>query len=212
MSKPLKTPTKNLRPKKILNDEVLLDKNKVIVSKSDAKGVITYVNNEFIHASGYSRVELIGEPHSLLRHPDMPKIIFKHLWNALKKRENYHLITKNLRKDGAFYWIITDFSIDIDETTNKIKGYTGRRKYVPKKIIEKIEPFYKDLLDIEKLRGEQAGESYFESFLKEEVGKPYNEYIIDLFEKETQLKQKTERQKSIQRRLSWFFLTEYENE
>ncbi|WBX71030.1 PAS domain-containing protein [Tenacibaculum retecalamus] len=193
----MKTP-----PTKIINEEVKWDKTQTIVSKTDIHGTIIYANSAFTEACEYSAIELIGEPHNIIRHPDMPKAAFKALWDALKKGENYHAIVKNLTRTGRYYWVITDFTIDKDEN-GKVTGYTGRRKSIPKSIIEKIEPLYKTLLDIENLKGEKASELYFEGYLNEEIGKSYDEFVLDLFVEES-LNQKKEGS-AFKKGLNWFF-------
>ena len=79
-----------------VNKEVAWDKTKTIMSKTDAKGVIEYVNQVFMDVCGYSEAELIGKPHNVIRHPDMPKTIFKILWDNIQKGINFHAIVKNL--------------------------------------------------------------------------------------------------------------------
>ncbi|MDC1162184.1 PAS domain-containing protein [Tenacibaculum sp.] len=198
--------------KSIINEEIKWDKTKTIVSKTDIHGTILYTNDVFTQVSEYNPIELIGEPHNIIRHPDMPKVAFKALWNSLKKGENFHAIVKNLTRSGRYYWVITDFSIDKDEDGN-ITGYTGRRKAVPSGVIKKIEPLYKTLLDIEQQKGEKISELYFNAYLKEEIGKDYNNFVIDLFDnevsKEATNKQQKEKSK-LKKSLNWFFLGEYE--
>lgn len=183
-----------MTPETIIDEEVKWDKTKTIVSKTDKFGTILYANDVFSSTCEYSKIELIGEPHSIIRHPDMPKVAFKLLWDNLKKGLNFHAIVKNLTKTGRYYWVITDFTIDKDEK-GEIVGYTARRKSVPKGVIEKVAPLYKTLLEIEKLKGEKASELYFQAFLEEEVGKNYNDFVVDLFEEES-LKQKKDKKTS----------------
>jgi len=199
--------------KQVINEEVKWDKTQTIVSKTDTYGTILYANKAFTEACEYNALELIGEPHNIIRHPDMPKVAFKALWDALKKGKNYHAIVKNLTKTGKYYWVITDFTIDKNEE-GKTTGYTGRRKAVPKSVIDKIEPLYKTLLDIENLKGEKISELYFEGFLKEEVGKNYDEFVVDLFKEEAQKKeQKTQQndegESKIKKGLNWFFFGDF---
>ncbi len=78
---------------------------KLIVSTTTPDGVITHVNQSFIEMSGYSELELIGIPHSILRHPDMPPAAFQDLWDTVKKGEKWQGFVKNLRKDGGYYWV-----------------------------------------------------------------------------------------------------------
>ena len=109
-----------------VNKEVAWDKTKTIMSKTDAKGTIEYVNQVFIDVCGYSEGELIGKPHNVIRHPDMPKTIFKILWDNIQKGINFHAIVKNMAKSGEYYWVITDFDI-IRDPSGQIINYMGRR-------------------------------------------------------------------------------------
>ena len=74
--------------------EVDWNKNKVLLSKTDKNGTILYANEDFIDVSGYDEFELVGQPHNIIRHPDMPKVIFKFLWDSIKSSENIHVIIK----------------------------------------------------------------------------------------------------------------------
>ncbi len=110
----------------------------LIVSRTDTEGIITHVNQSFVYMSGYSREELIGKPHSILRHPDMPAAAFKDLWDKIKAGEKWHGYVKNLRKDGGYYWVYATVIPNIREGV--IKGYTSvRRKPSRQRIDECIE-------------------------------------------------------------------------
>jgi PAS domain S-box-containing protein len=159
--------------------EVDWNKTKVLLSKTDTKGTILYANEAFIDVSGYDEFELIGQPHNVIRHPDMPKVIFKFLWDSIKANQNIHAIIKNMSKTGRYYWVITDFKI-ISDTDGEIVGYFGTRKSVPEDVIIKfIEPLYKKLLHIEEASGIHASEEYLVGFL-EERNKSYMEYVDHL--------------------------------
>ncbi|MEO6177200.1 MAG: PAS domain-containing protein [Flavobacterium circumlabens] len=159
--------------------EVDWNKTKVLLSKTDTKGTILYANEAFIDVSGYDEFELIGQPHNVIRHPDMPKVIFKFLWDSIKSSQNIHAIIKNMSKTGRYYWVITDFKI-ISDSDGEIVGYFGTRKSVPEEIIVKfIEPLYKKLIHIEEASGVHASEEYLIGFL-EERKKTYMEYVDHL--------------------------------
>ncbi|MWB94136.1 PAS domain-containing protein [Flavobacterium sp. GA093] len=159
--------------------EVDWNKSKVLLSKTDTKGTILYANEAFIDVSGYDEFELIGQPHNIIRHPDMPKVIFKFLWDSIKANKNIHAIIKNMSKTGRYYWVITDFKI-IADSDGEIAGFFGTRKSVPEEIITKfIEPLYKKLLHIEEASGLRASEEYLIGFL-EERNKTYMEYVDHL--------------------------------
>lgn len=108
---------------------------RLIVSRTDPEGIITHVNQSFIDMSGYSREELLGAPHYILRHPDMPPVAFKGLWDTLANGEKWQGYVKNLRKDGGFYWVKATVIPNI--RNNKVVGYTSvRRKPSRQKIAE----------------------------------------------------------------------------
>ena len=108
---------------------------RLIVSRTDPAGIITHVNQSFVDMSGYSREELLGAPHYILRHPDMPPVAFKGLWDTLAKGEKWQGYVKNLRKDGGFYWVKATVIANI--RNNKVVGYTSvRRKPSRQKIAE----------------------------------------------------------------------------
>lgn len=161
------------------NNEIKLDSKRYIVSKTDAKGIIEYGNDYFVEISGYSDVEIIGEPHSILRHPDMPKIVFKMMWERISTANNIMAVVKNLSKDGSYYWVVTEFEPKVDSITNEVISHTAFRKAAPQKAIETMEPIYKKLLEIEKDAGVDASEKYLRGFL-EDKHKTYDQFIDEV--------------------------------
>jgi len=85
--------------------ETEVPENELIISRTDLKGVITYVNETFAQISGYTPDELIGKPHNIVRHPDMPKSVYADLWKSIKEDESWSGYVKNLRKDKGYYWV-----------------------------------------------------------------------------------------------------------
>ncbi len=90
--------------------ETEVPEHELIISRTDLSGIITYANETFAAISGYEVDELIGKPHNVVRHPDMPKSIFKDLWETLKRGESWQGIVKNRRKDNGYYWVHADVS------------------------------------------------------------------------------------------------------
>ena len=90
--------------------ETIVPKEELIVSRTDLKGNITYANETFAFISGYTVDELIGKPHNIVRHPDMPKSIFKELWKDLDIKGSWSGVVKNKRKDEGFYWVYAEVS------------------------------------------------------------------------------------------------------
>lgn len=87
------------------SDEWLFSDDIYILSETDDKGIILYANNVFCEIAAYKIEELIGEPHNIVRHPDMPRIAFQGLWDDIQSKGFWSGIVKNRRKDGAFYWV-----------------------------------------------------------------------------------------------------------
>ena len=133
-----------------VNIEIKLDPKRYIVSKTDKFGVITYANQYFAKICGYDIDELIGLPHNIIRHPDMPKVIFKLMWERIQSNKNIVAVIKNLAKDGKYYWVITDFETKLDPNTKLPIQYTAYRKAAPKEAVDKISVLYEELLEEEK--------------------------------------------------------------
>ena len=158
------------------NNEIKLSDKRYIVSKTDAKGVITYTNDYFVEICGYSEKELLGQPHNIVRHPDMPKVAFKLMWERIKQGKNFIAVVKNLAKNGSCYWVVTDFEPKIDPITNEIISHTAFRKAAPQKAIDTMAPIYATLLKIEQEDGVEASENFLRNFL-EENKTTYDEFI-----------------------------------
>ena len=150
-----------------LDIEIPLDPKRYIVSETDANGKITYCNDYFKEISGYSDEELIGTPHNIVRHPDMPRVVFKLLWETISTGTNINAVVKNLAKDGRFYWIFTEFEMRKDTDTGEIIGYHASRKSISKHVIEVIAGLYKELLEVEQKDGIEASEKHLYVLLKE---------------------------------------------
>ncbi len=90
--------------------ETEVPEDEVIISRTDLRGVITYVNDTFAKISGYTGEELIGRPHNILRHPDMPKSVYKELWDTIKAEKSWSGYVKNMRKDRGYYWVYAEVS------------------------------------------------------------------------------------------------------
>lgn len=123
-------------------------KGRLIVSRTDVNGIITHANNAFIEISGYSHEELIGQPHYILRHPDMPKAAYKDLWETLSAGKKWHGYVKNLCKDGTFYWVYATAIPNIRD--GKVVGYASVRREPSRKKINEMAAIYKEMLAKEK--------------------------------------------------------------
>jgi len=150
-----------------------------IVSKTDLKGRITYGNDMFIDMSGYSESELLGAPHNILRHSDMPKIIFKLLWDRVQSKEEIFAFVKNRCKNDDYYWVFTNVTASLDKNGNIVGYYSVRRKPNPE-AIQTIVPIYKKLLDVEHSSGMEASLKELESILNNNNKVTYDEFITTI--------------------------------
>ncbi len=128
--------------------EVAFPQGRLIVSRTDLAGIITHANDAFVEMSAYTHEELIGAPHHILRHPDMPKLAFKGLWDDIASGKKWHGYVKNLRKDGAYYWVYATAVPNI--RNGVIVGYTSVRRKPSRTRINELVPVYRQWLDAEK--------------------------------------------------------------
>lgn len=110
----------------VRDEEVPYPDGKLIVSRTDLRGCITHCNQSFVEMSGYTEQELIGQPHHILRHPDMPAAAFKNLWDTVTQGSKWHGYVKNLRRDGCYYWVYATVIPNIRQ--GSIVGYTSVRR------------------------------------------------------------------------------------
>jgi PAS domain S-box-containing protein len=163
--------------------ERMLAEDDFIVSKTDPKGIITYGNRIFISISGYAEEELLGSPHNILRHPDMPRTVFKLLWDTLQARQEINAYVKNLAKDGSFYWVFANITPSLDRRGEVIGYYSVRRKPRPE-AVKTVAALYRTMLDAERKAGDgQAGMKASLAILNrtlEEKGMGYDEFVLGL--------------------------------
>ncbi len=133
----------------VVDREVPYPEGKLIVSRTDLKGVITHANQAFVDMSGYSFEELIGVNHAILRHPDMPAAAFADLWETIQAGKKWHGYVKNLRKDGAFYWVKATVIPNV--RNGKLVGYTSVRRKPSTTRINAAASLYAEMLAKEKV-------------------------------------------------------------
>jgi PAS domain S-box-containing protein len=131
-----------------INHEVTLSDNEFIVSRTDLKGLVTYVNRTFMSISGYPESYLLGKQHNLIRHPDMPRGVFKLLWNTLQQKKEFFAYVKNLCIEGSYYWVFAHITPDYD-LTGQVRGYYSVNRKPSPYAISAITPIYQKMLEIE---------------------------------------------------------------
>jgi PAS domain S-box-containing protein len=169
-------------PKEILDEEEIMADDDHIISKTDLKGFITYCNDSFVKFAEWDHKDLIGANHNLIRHPDMPKIAFKIMWDLIQHKKEFFGFVKNLSKTGKYYWTLAYVTVDVDENVNII-GYTSFRKKPTRKAIEIMSFIYKSLVDAEKTGGMAASYKVLKETLEandSNIIEKYNELVFSL--------------------------------
>ncbi|MDT8338402.1 MAG: PAS domain-containing protein [Sulfurimonas sp.] len=152
--------------------------NDFIVSKTDLKGKITYCNKIFMEMAEYKEEELLGKPHSIIRHPDMPKAVFKFLWDTIPTKQEVFAFVLNRTKNDNHYWVFTNVTASVDKNGKIIGYYSVRRKPNPE-ALKVIIPLYKEMIRVEKSEGVEASFKVLTDILQEK-GVGYDELIISL--------------------------------
>lgn len=166
------------------DNEVFFREDELIVSKTDLKGRLTYVNQLFCKIADYEESELLGKPHSLIRHPDMPRAVFKLLWDTIIEGREIFAYVKNMTKNGSYYWVLAHVTPSYDRDKNII-GYHSNRRVPNRDVVRNtIVPLYAAVSQEERRHrnGQQALAAGFDSlsnFLKSRNAS-YDELIFSL--------------------------------
>lgn len=169
----------DIRPTK---SEKVMRENDFIVSKTDLKGRITYGNRIFMEFSGYSEKELMGVQHNIIRHPDMPRGVFKFLWDTIGQGNECCAFVKNLAKDGSFYWVFANVTPDYDRN-GQCNGYFSVRRKPSKAGIDVMTDVYQAMLKEEEKAGPRDAMSASLNWLVgvlTQKGVSYEELVLSL--------------------------------
>ena len=118
--------------------------NEIIVSKTDTKGRITYANDVFLRVAGYREKDILGQPHSIIRHPDMPRCVFALLWDTISKGREIFTYVINRSANGDHYWVLANVTPTFGPNGN-IVGYHSNRRVPRREAVEQVIPLYADL-------------------------------------------------------------------
>jgi len=160
------------------NNEIKMKDNDFIVSKTDARGVITYCNEIFMEMANYDEKELVGKNHNIIRHPDMPRVAFKLAWDLISSGKEFFGFVKNMAKTGDYYWVFANITPDYD-SSGKIIGYTSVRRKPSQSAINTVIPIYQKMCELEKTGGMEASGKFLFDFL-DENNVTYDELILSL--------------------------------
>ena len=162
------------------DQERTFSEDRILVSKTNPKGIITYCNSDFIAISGYKESELLGQPHNIVRHPNMPRVIFMMVWETLNSNREFNGYIKNLARDGSYYWVFANITPSMSPT-NELLGYNSVLRKPNSDKLNYIKNLYFDLLEIESDSKDPLVESRYklDSILNgREMG--YDEFILSI--------------------------------
>lgn len=163
--------------------EVFFREEDVIVSKTDVKGRITYANDVFLRVAGFTEAEVLGQPHSIVRHPDMPRCVFKFLWDTIGTKNECFAYVKNMAKNGDYYWVFAHVTPSFNDR-GEVIGYHSNRRVPDREALNKIEPIYAALLEKENsVSNAKEGMNASFQMLVETIqgtGMNYEEFIFTL--------------------------------
>lgn len=180
MSERGKTMASHIEPSGV---ERFFDEGEIIVSKTNTNGIITYTNDVFVRVSGYREDELVGAPHSLIRHPDMPRSVFRLLWDVIEKRDEIFAYVVNMARNGDHYWVLAHVTPSY-AADGRVVGYHSNRRVPSRRAVDAIRPVYAALLAEErkherKVDGIAAATAVLTSTLRS-LGQSYEEFVWGL--------------------------------
>ena len=128
--------------------EIRLDEDDLIVSKTDPKGRITYANRRFMEIAGYSEPELLGQPHNIIRHPDMPRGVFRFMWQTLQSGDEFFGYVKNRTATGGYYWVFANVTPDFTSQA-ELAGYFSVRRRPNRSALQRVSEWYRQMRELE---------------------------------------------------------------
>lgn len=158
--------------------------DEIIVSKTDLKGILTYTNHVFCEISDYTERDLVGQSHNIIRHPDMPRSIFKLLWDMIQAGQECFAYVVNMARNGDHYWVFAHVTPTFDEQ-GRVLGYHSNRRVPDQGAVDRVQALYHALLAEEQKyggdwrSGMQASGALLEKTLKES-GMEYPEFVFSL--------------------------------
>lgn len=163
-----------------INEEITFGEDEIIVSKTDLKGKLIYANDIFCRVAEMSTEDVIGQPHSIIRHPDMPRAIFKLLWDTIKEGNEIFAYVKNMSKTGKFYWVLAHVTPSINGY-GQVTGYHSNRRKPDRHEVETISRIYQTLIAEENKHansksGMEASYALLVNML-EDQNKTYSEFV-----------------------------------
>jgi len=168
--------------------EKIIEPDITLVCKLDKEGKIKFINKSYTDVTGFTEKDLVGESHEIIQHPKMPQVILNRAWKYINNGEHYFLASKNITKNGEYFWTIADITSKIHE--NKSTAIYIRRKYLPSNVKQELSKLYDILFGIENSgNGIEIAEKYLKGWLEDRKFDDLESYIISQFNGEKKLKE-----------------------
>lgn len=162
--------------------EIQLAPDELIITKTDTRGLITYANRTFMRIAGFPEHQLLGQPHNLIRHPDMPRGVYRLMWKTLQAGQEFFGIVKNFTASGDHYWVFANITPDYSASGNVV-GYYSVRRQPSRNTINTIIPLYQQMRDIEQRSGKANAPDEAMNWLLSQMSAqqiPYEEFVLSL--------------------------------
>ena len=164
-------------------NEVRLESGEMIVTKTDLTGRITYANRTFMRISNFAEQDLLGVQHNIVRHPDMPRGVYRFMWETLKNEQEFFGLVKNMTSDGDFYWVFANVTPDLDGK-GQAMGYFSVRRPPPPDAVRAVIPLYEAMLRVEREVGPASAPEASLALLKRTVADQnttYDKFVLGLY-------------------------------
>lgn len=171
---------KNITP---TQQEVRLGDGEMIVSKTDLTGRITYANRTFMRISNFAERDLLGVQHNIVRHPDMPRGVYRFMWETLKSGQEFFGLVKNMTSEGHYYWVFANVTPDLDASGRAV-GYFSVRRPPPPDAVRAAIPVYEAMLRLEREVGPASAPDASMAMLKKtiaDMNTTYDRFVLDLY-------------------------------
>ena len=157
--------------------EINIDVSRKIISKTDPQGHILSANDYFYEICGYTEDECHNKPHNMIRHPDMPKLVFRLLWVKLRYGMDVNAFVKNTTKSGDHYWVFASVSPTFKTNTKEVSAYYSIRKKANPEAVEVMSAIYDELNAIERTEGKEASKQHLKTIL-DKYGMKFNDLML----------------------------------
>lgn len=161
-----------------------LGADEMIVTKTDLTGRITYANRTFMRISNFPERDLLGVQHNIVRHPDMPRGVYRFMWETLKRGQEFFGLVKNMSSDGDFYWVFANVTPDLD-ASGKAMGYFSVRRRPSEEAVRAVVPVYEAMMRVEREAGPANAPDASMALLKQLIADQnttYDRFVLGLYQ------------------------------